>query len=355
VNYASYLGLDGLLSSQRLATGQDGRAAAHDEMLFIIVHQTYELWFKQVLHEVVLLQRIFGQERIPDRDLGQAVHTLTRIVAILKHLTHQVEILETMTPMDFLEFRDLLRPASGFQSTQFRLIETRLGLPRGARQSYDGRPFDAHLDEAGRAALLAAEAEPALFAGVEAWLARMPFLDSRGFDFGKALLATFVESEERIARQPGVTEAEAAAQRATLDRHRHVLKALLDDEIFSYVQPEQKWRMRRLALEGALFIFLYRDMPLLQQPFRTLSLLMDIDEQLALWRTRHATMVSRMIGDKAGTGGSSGARYLHSTVHAHRVFADLFGISTFLLPKSMLPKLPPEMEQAMSFPSGPAA
>jgi tryptophan 2,3-dioxygenase len=353
MDYASYLQLDKILNAQDLESARRG-APAHDEMLFVVIHQSYELWFKQILHELARVRTVFAAQDVPDARLGDAVHTLGRIVAILQHLVKQVDILETMTPMDFLEFRDVLRPASGFQSAQFRMIETTLGLPRTQRLKFDDRPFDALLEADARAQIAAAEATPSLFEGVQSWLARMPFLETRSFDFGDAIQAKFQESEERITRMPGVTPEEAAAQRAAIARQRHGLKAILDDEIYSYVAPEQKWRMPRRALEAALFIFLYREMPLLQQPWRILSLLMDIDEQLALWRTRHMMMVGRMIGAKVGTGGSSGAEYLSKTVSAHRIFSDLFVISTYLIPMSMRPELPEEMKRAMSFPGGPA-
>jgi tryptophan 2,3-dioxygenase len=353
MDYASYLQLDKILDAQDLESARRG-APAHDEMLFVVIHQTYELWFKQILHELKRVQTVFAAKDLPDAQLGQAVHTLGRVVAILQHLVKQVDILETMTPMDFLEFRDVLRPASGFQSAQFRMLETVLGLPRGQRLKFDDRPFDALLNPGARAQIEAAESDRSIFDGVEAWLARMPFLETRSFDFGDAILAKFQESEERITRMPGVTPDEAAAQKAAIARQRHGLKAILDDEIYSYVAPEQKWRMKRRAMEAALFILLYREMPLLQQPWRILSLLMDIDEQLGLWRTRHMMMVGRMIGQKVGTGGSSGSAYLERTVAAHRIFGDLFAISTYLIPMSMRPDLPAEMKRAMSFPGGAA-
>ena len=118
-------------------------------MLFIIVHQAYELWFKQILHELDRIQADFGGEVLEDEYLGRIVHGLDRINEILKLLIQQLEVLETMTPLDFLDFRDFLFPASGFQSVQFRMIEIRLGLSRDARLNYADKPFDDTLD-AGR-------------------------------------------------------------------------------------------------------------------------------------------------------------------------------------------------------------
>src|SRR6267378_2808670 len=142
--YADYLKLGELLSAQAPESARQGRPA-HDEMLFIIVHQAYELWFKQILHELDRIQADFGGDVVEDEYLGRIVHGLDRTNEILKLLIQQLEVLETMTPLDFLDFRDFLFPASGFQSAQFRMIEIRLGLSRGARSDYAGKPFDATL------------------------------------------------------------------------------------------------------------------------------------------------------------------------------------------------------------------
>ena len=132
MDYASYLRLDTLLSAQAPESARRG-AEAHDEMLFIVIHQAYELWFKQILHELERVARIFSGRVVDDAELSGAVHGAERVVRILQLVVSQIDVLETMTPMDFLEFRDLLVPASGFQSEQFRTIETRLGLTRAAR------------------------------------------------------------------------------------------------------------------------------------------------------------------------------------------------------------------------------
>jgi tryptophan 2,3-dioxygenase len=159
--YGDYLCLDELLSCQRPAT------AEHDEMLFIIVHQVYELWFKQILHETGLLQR-----RLEDRNGAGALHTARRIAKILKTIVGQLDVLETMTPKQFASFRPELGTASGFQSNQFRVIEATLG-----RRDFDrvddpelraalARPtvyesLLVYLDGADLADVYAAEGEPA--------------------------------------------------------------------------------------------------------------------------------------------------------------------------------------------------
>jgi len=130
VYYHDYLQLDKLLNAQHLLSNEKNGVHAHDEMLFIIIHQTYELWFRQILHEVDSAIAIMKKPAINDNtpELQTVVHRSNRVVTILKVLVHQIDILETMTSMDFLEFRDMLRPASGLQSWQFKRLEAKLGL-----------------------------------------------------------------------------------------------------------------------------------------------------------------------------------------------------------------------------------
>ena len=131
VYYGDYLQLDRLLSCQNLESDRVGRHA-HDEMIFITVHQTYELWFKQILYELDAVQAAFSRPVLDDRAMTPVIGSLERIREIVRLLVRQIDVLETMTPLDFLDFRDLLHPASGFQSWQFRLIEMRLGLAANA-------------------------------------------------------------------------------------------------------------------------------------------------------------------------------------------------------------------------------
>src|SRR6187549_416656 len=140
VYYADYLQLDKITGAQEPESFKDGKDPAHDEMLFIIIHQAYELWFKQILFEVNSVIEMMNKPVLNDNsaELQTIVHRMKRVGTILKVLVQQIDILETMTPMDFLNFRDMLRPASGFQSWQFKIIEARLGLKFEQRhgQSY---------------------------------------------------------------------------------------------------------------------------------------------------------------------------------------------------------------------------
>ena len=140
LNYSDYLQLEKILSAQDLMSAKRG-TPAHDEMLFIIVHQVYELWFKQILHELDSVITIFKQESIIESDISFVVLRLQRIIEIQKILIDQIRVLETMTAMDFLEFRDDLFPSSGFQSAQFRLMENKLGLLKDHRIMYGGKDY----------------------------------------------------------------------------------------------------------------------------------------------------------------------------------------------------------------------
>ena len=144
--YSDYLQLDQLLASQQLASGVGGQPV-HDEMLFIIVHQAYELWFKQILWELDEVARLLAPERVAETAMLRIVARLDRITEIQKLLIEQISVLETMTPLDFLEFRNFLIPASGFQSVQFRLIENRLGVRPEDRLKLAGNPYTAALSE----------------------------------------------------------------------------------------------------------------------------------------------------------------------------------------------------------------
>jgi tryptophan 2,3-dioxygenase len=345
--YADYLRLDQLLALQAPESERLGRPA-HDELLFIIVHQAYELWFKQILHELDRIQDDFAQEPMEDESLGRIVHALDRIEEILKLLVQQLDVLETMTPLDFLDFRDLLIPASGFQSVQFRAIEIRLGLKSEDRLLFADKPFEALLSAADRDRIRRAESEPKLIDQLDRWLARTPFVELSDYDFHsayrRAVIDALTTDAQRVRASEAMSEARREAEAMAIDAALERFRAIFEPE------PEKSpWRMSLAAVEAALFITVYRDEPVLQLPFRLLAALMDVEETLTLWRYRHSLMVRRMIGVKVGTGGSSGHDYLHRTAEQHQIFADLFGLSSYLIPRSALPRLPPAVKARMGF------
>jgi tryptophan 2,3-dioxygenase len=352
MSYSSYLRLPELLACQSPESARAG-AEAHDEMLFIVVHQTYELWFKQILHELDAALAIMRAEFVGDRELGQAANYLARIVAIQVVIVEQIAILETMTPLDFLDFRHLLTPSSGFQSAQFRGIENRLGLKRATRLPYNEAAYDSVLDAAERPRVAAAEEDASLFDLVERWLARTPFVRYREFDFWTLyrdnVTAMLAHDRHTIESRAGLNEAAKKIQLAGLEQTRAGFDTVFDQKKYEEARARGERRLSYDAFLAALMISLYRDEPMLQTPFRLLTTLVNIDENLSLWRYRHALMVNRMIGGKIGTGGSSGQDYLKRTVDAHRIFVDLFNLSTFLIPRSKLPALPAELQRELGF------
>ncbi|MGE0526583.1 MAG: tryptophan 2,3-dioxygenase family protein [Bdellovibrionales bacterium] len=352
MNYHDYLQIDKLLSAQKLASAEHGKPA-HDEMLFIIVHQVYELWFKQILTEISSVLEVFKADRIDEKLMDLIVGRLQRVVEIQKLLVDQVRIIETMTPLDFLEFRDLLIPASGFQSLQFRILETRLGLQRETRLRYNQSEFDQALKPDQRQLMSRLESEPTLFERVEKWLERTPFLKMQGFDFWQLYKRTV---EEGLTRDLRIIEQNPALNPEDRERNRMILegsltsfRALFDEQSYAQARARGEWRLSYRAIHAALLIQLYRDQPVLQLPFRLLTSLQDMDEWFTTWRYRHALMAKRMLGSKVGTGGSSGFQYLRDSTDRHKVFQDFFQLTTFFVPRSQLPPVPPEAERELGF------
>jgi tryptophan 2,3-dioxygenase len=256
LTYTTYLNIDKLLQLQE----PQSDPVEHDEMLFIIIHQSYELWFKQILHE-------FGKLRpeLEDGNTWAAAKTMRRVLTILKTMVSQIDILETMTPLEFNSFRGFLQQASGFQSVQFREMEIICGI----RSKHI---IDVHSDQPTlQQQLIDREKEPTL------WESFCRYLKSRGYD---------VETPER-EENDGLIHSPSPHN-----------QALLVDIMNS--DPEA-------ALLCELFV--------------------DYDEGLQEWRYRHVKMVERTIGTKKGTGGSDGAKYLRSTLN-QPIFPDLWEIRT---------------------------
>jgi tryptophan 2,3-dioxygenase len=258
ITYGSYLAVDELLALQRPRSA----GPEHDEMLFIVIHQVYELWFKQVLHEIDHVIVLFDA-----RDPFRTQHSLKRILTILKVMVAQLDILETMTPMEFQSFRERLEAASGFQSDQFRQLEFVLG--QKSQQAVNRFPEGSR----GRAALAARFGQPTL------WDAFLRYLSREGYAIPGALLARDVTA--RIEPSPDLQET---------------------------------------------LIELYRRDP---KHGEMCERLVDLDEGLQEWRYRHVKMVQRTIGAKIGTGGSSGAQYLITTLMTP-MFPDLWEIRSRL-------------------------
>ena len=352
LSYGSYLQLDRILQSQVLKSSENGETV-HDEMLFIIIHQIYELWFKQILHELDSVLEMFRGNYVQEENFGIVVARFDRIIEIQKLLVNQISILETMTPMDFLEFRDLLTPSSGFQSVQFRLIENKLGMRAEDRIQYGKQRYNQFLDEADAKCVLKSENEPSLFELLENWLERTPFLQMDEFNFW-ASYQTAVEEMIKgdIERIKENTQFEEETQKNSLKQYESIQRtydALFDESKYAQLQKEGHRRLSQKATLGALFIQLYRDEPILQLPHRLLTQLINIDQLFTSWRNRHRLLVFRMIGVKIGTGGSTGHAYLKKTAEKHSVFSDFANLSTYIIPRSSLPVLPKELKKELGF------
>ncbi|MDW3646756.1 MAG: tryptophan 2,3-dioxygenase family protein [Bacteroidia bacterium] len=352
IHYQEYLQLGKLLNAQDLRSAKL-EEPAHEEMLFIIVHQVYELWFKQIIHELNSVLELFAGQEVKDRDLSIAIGRMRRVESILKLLVEQIAIMESMTPLDFLDFRNYLFPASGFQSFQFRAVECLLGLPEKQRMTYHGHRYSSVFPEEQQAQLDSIYEGGTLLEKVNDWLGRVPFLNLNGFDFlsiYKQSVNQMLEKESQaILSSEYLTDKEKEMRKKMTGSMDTYFQAILERETHEKLLKEGKKRLSYEATIGALFINLYRDEPILQLPFQFISCLIDIDNQMTSWRFRHAQMVLRMIGNKIGTGGSSGHEYLAKTAQEHQIFSDFHNISTLLIPRSELPALPKEILAQLNF------
>jgi tryptophan 2,3-dioxygenase len=351
-HYHSYLELQKILEAQHPKSAETGKAA-HDEMLFIIIHQAYELWFKQIIHELESVVHIMSHEYVDERSLHKVEHRLNRIVEIQQLLIQQIRVLETMSPLEFLEFRDYLFPASGFQSFQFRIIETMLGLRPEERLNYNEQPFYKSLEPQQQDFLQQLLQKPSLFTAIENWLSRMPFTNMGSFNFlayyESAVKKMFDKEQQQILDSDYIGETEKNLRITILKNSELYFKQVINEEQFTQKIEKRETRLSYKATLNALFIHLYNEEPILNSPYTILMKLVDIDELFTTWRYRHAQMVMRMLGRKMGTGGSSGHEYLKNTATKHQVFSDLHNISTLLVPSSYIPELPDELSKQMSY------
>ncbi|XP_064273545.1 tryptophan 2,3-dioxygenase isoform X3 [Passer domesticus] len=346
--YGEYLQLNKILNAQELESEKKGKRI-HDEHLFIVTHQAYELWFKQILWEMDSVREIFQNGHVRDeRNMLKVITRMNRISLILKLLVEQFSVLETMTALDFFDFRYYLSPASGFQSLQFRLLENKIGVPQSLRVPYNRRHYRDNFKGQDHELLLQSEQEPTLLQLVEAWLERTPGLDSEEFDFWGQFEENVLKGlEEEFALIQAKAESEEKDDLLSeFQKQRDVLLSLFDEKRHEHLLSKGDRRLSYKALKGALMIYFYREEPRFQVPFQLLTSLMDLDVLMTKWRYNHVCLVHRMIGGKAGTGGSSGYHYLRSTVSdRYKVFVDLFNLSTFLVPRHWIPKMNPSIHK----------
>jgi tryptophan 2,3-dioxygenase len=326
-NHTEYLRLDKILTAQEPLSAK-AKSTVHEEMLFIISQQAFELWFKQILHDLDSILEIMKSDWVDEKELGKIVPRLERVTLVQRQLLNIFPILETMTPLDFLEFRGLFKTASGFQSVQFRKIESRMGVRLPAAFNMPGVERDG----------------PNLFACIEKWLERTPFLHFQGFDFW-SLYQKAVDQKLKDDRE----HLDGDGSKNALKVARAAFDSIFDADVHRRLQEKGERRLSHRATQAALLIFLYRDQPILQLPFRLLTLLVDMDDLMIAWRLRHAQTVFRMIGQNPGSAYTAGYAYLRDTMDSRRIFTDLANLSTYLIPRSMLPPLPATVVSSLSF------
>src|SRR5688500_3107824 len=260
VHYSDYLQLDKILGAQQRES-ERLQQPAHDEMLFITIHQAYELWFKQILFEVESVADIMKKPAVNDNspELQTVVHRLSRVVSILKVLVHQIDVMETMTAMDFLDFRDMLRPASGFQSWQFKALEARLGLAFKSRHGQEHYLSQLKAHEVDR--IRDAEKEQTLLSLISNWLERMPFFDE---PLNWQQYKKNTREDERTGELPPFWNDYRAIYLAGLAPVEQQQAAIFDQVV---ILPQSEERsLSPKARRGALFIMLYRAYQVLQWP-----------------------------------------------------------------------------------------
>ncbi|CAJ0599146.1 unnamed protein product [Cylicocyclus nassatus] len=358
VTYGQYLQLDKLLDCQKLLSEEQGNRV-NDEHLFIIIHQSYELWFKQIIFDIDIVRMLLNHTIVDETKTLRIVSGLDRTVRILKLLVDQITILDTMSPLDFVDFRKYLTPASGFQSLQFRLLENKMGVRLERRIKYNAQHYkNVFLKKEDVQAVEESEHEPSLLMLIQNWLARTPGLKETVID-GEVDEGFWTKYERAVERYLNDLYEEAMKETLPQNVHDQLLAEYYKtkDSFATILDPKQHAQQilngTRLlshdAMKGALMIYFYRDMPRFSQPYQILTYLMDIDSLFTKWRYNHVILVQRMLGSKQGTGGSSGYMYLRSTVSdKYKVFLDLFNLSTWLIPREYIPTLSPRMVKTLS-------
>jgi tryptophan 2,3-dioxygenase len=339
--YWDYIRTEQLLALQG-GLRDDDRELSNTEVLFIAVHQVFELWFKLVLRELVFLRDVLREDPVPETSMSAASRSLERVAKIFRMAAAHWELVETIDTRDYLEFRDALFPASGFQSSQLREIELLFGLEDAERiglgksGAYVNALRDARGAETAALQRVRARQEdrPNLREALDEWLWRTPIRGSQPSDAGDAdvvrgfaeeYLAAHERAVRRAARAAGAGETLGERSRADVDAAR----------AFLFPDDERRARVRT----AILFIEGYRELPLLAWPQRVLERVLDAEQGMLVFRQRHARMVERIIGRRTGTGGS-GLDYLDRTT-TYRIFKDLWAARTFIVRKDDLPRVDP--------------
>lgn len=356
--YWDFIKIEQLLALQSGIAEHEAPGVEHnDEVMFIVIHQIDELWFKLAIRELVAIRDLFKGEHVPEQSLANAVRGLRRAVLLFGQAAQHFALMETLTTRDYLAFRDKLSPASGFQSAQLREIEILMGLesadriPLGhedyfrALQNADGSESPASRRVQARLTDL-----PTLRQAIHAWLHRTPIDGSVPSDPDddarvRAMIERFLAAHAREVAGTRAKAMEFALTEQDRERigkryEREIAGArayLLADDLEGADEPTRRRRSRiRAAL---LFIESYRELPLLAWPREVIDAIVALEQAFVIFRQRHARMVERVIGRRTGTGGSAGVDYLDQTALQYRVFRDVWAVRTLLLRQAALPEL----------------
>ncbi|MEJ7732405.1 MAG: tryptophan 2,3-dioxygenase family protein [Polyangiaceae bacterium] len=353
VNYWEYIRVEELLRLQG-GFGDDEAQVSNDETLFIVVHQIYELWFKLILRELTAARDLFDKNPVPDVDIAQAVRSFKRVVVIFEQAAQHFRLMETLTTRDFLDFRDRLIPASGFQSAQMREIEILMGLddhlriPMGREGSYKDalRTAEGGASSATKRVEARIASGPSLRNVLYEWLSRTPIDGDARDDAGTLrFLRRFIDAHKKEA----AVRLERAMQVALTPPDVERLRERYDGEVRMAEEfllagddpsATQEARVQRRRVRAALlFLESYRELPRLTWPREVVDSVLELEQAMLIWRQRHARMVERVIGRRIGTGGSAGVDYLDQTALRYRIFGDFWAVRTLLLRKSSVPAL----------------
>jgi len=341
LTYWDYIRVPDLIELQGGAE-RDESQLTQDEVVFITVHQVYELWFKLALRDLVSARDFFAREVVPDDHLSDACRLLERVRTILRQCASHLELVETISTRDYLLFRDKLFPANGGQSVQFREVEFLMGLEDDARIPYvDGGHFKDILGGAegdgswASKRMAARQADrPTLRDAVHSWLYRTPINGSFPHEEGdERKVSAFIEDFLAQRRAVLMELAERVVAMAPDATQAAALRARYEDEIAGAAAflraddvPEPQRARRRRVRAALLFIETYGELPLLAWPRQVLETVLSVEQAFLIYRQRHARMAERVIGRRVGTGGSSGVQYLDDAALHQRIFQDLWTV-----------------------------
>lgn len=350
--YWDYIKVEELIGLQGGIEPTDA-GLANDEVMFVVVHQIDELWFKLALRELVGVRNLFAQPRVPEQSMASAARGLRRMALVLHHVAAHFSLMETMTTRDYLAFRDKLSPASGFQSAQLREVEILLGLrdeerlPLGHEHSYMQalRAPDGSESPASRRVARRLEDRPSLREALDEWLYRTPIYGSTPDAPGDAeavqrFIAAYAAAHGReidaaadLAVHDALSARDVERLRERYEKEKAGARRFLEADDVATGE-----RARRSRIRAALvFIESYRELPLLAWPREVIDAIVALEQAFVIFRQRHARMVERVIGRRTGTGGSAGVDYLDQTALKYRVFNDVWAVRTLLIREAALP------------------